>query len=461
MTSKNKAPRVRTLADLATDKDNLFYDGYVKGIAEFIKECATPTTIAIQGDWGSGKTSLINLLDAELRAESEVADSELAEDGIADDELAESEVADDGFIETKPAKSGSALAAEYCEDIIGVAAIDAWQQSVANPQSSLLENLLVEMLLKLSGVKREDAEGIASLVTAVSTIMGTGSNKKEMAKDDSLLGTIFDSIFGAEDNQKFGSKDEFISSKDIEDFRIEFSGALQRAAQKSGKSRDSRLVVFVDGLDHVDPEACITLMEQVKTYLDCPRCVFVYAIDERTVYDGVRKKLGDKVDEGRKKMFFEKLVRVPLRIPTSVYNLEKYIEVLLKDDQDISGAYAKVISTLMDNPTPLSIKRFINTLYLYRSVFGEVGSADTSTLDMLLAAVILEIESTQGFNTVADCAKGDEATFEERLKEAQGSLSHEGHINWHKLPTLWHGEDGASVDAAKRDAFISWMRKLK
>ena len=61
----------RGLADVATDKDKLFRDGYIKGIAEFIKGCATPMTIAIQGDWGAGKTSLINLIDMELRARPE------------------------------------------------------------------------------------------------------------------------------------------------------------------------------------------------------------------------------------------------------------------------------------------------------------------------------------------------------------------------------------------------------
>ena len=58
----------QALADIATDDDKLFHDGYVKGISEFIKTCATPMTIAIQGDWGSGKTSLMNLIEAEFRA---------------------------------------------------------------------------------------------------------------------------------------------------------------------------------------------------------------------------------------------------------------------------------------------------------------------------------------------------------------------------------------------------------
>ena len=65
MTNENEAQQAApALADVATSEDKLFHDGYVKGISKFIKECATPMTIAIQGDWGTGKTSLINLIDA-------------------------------------------------------------------------------------------------------------------------------------------------------------------------------------------------------------------------------------------------------------------------------------------------------------------------------------------------------------------------------------------------------------
>ena len=35
---------------------------YVDSLTEFIQQCETPMTIALQGDWGSGKTSLMNLI---------------------------------------------------------------------------------------------------------------------------------------------------------------------------------------------------------------------------------------------------------------------------------------------------------------------------------------------------------------------------------------------------------------
>ena len=39
---------------------------YIKGLSSFILECDTPMTVAVQGDWGSGKTSFMMLIQEEL-----------------------------------------------------------------------------------------------------------------------------------------------------------------------------------------------------------------------------------------------------------------------------------------------------------------------------------------------------------------------------------------------------------
>ena len=45
---------------------------YGDALSDFIARCETPLTIALQGDWGSGKTSLMNLIQAELGKKPEV-----------------------------------------------------------------------------------------------------------------------------------------------------------------------------------------------------------------------------------------------------------------------------------------------------------------------------------------------------------------------------------------------------
>lgn len=41
---------------------------YISGLCQFIVSCDTPMTISIQGDWGSGKTSMMNMIKQEVEA---------------------------------------------------------------------------------------------------------------------------------------------------------------------------------------------------------------------------------------------------------------------------------------------------------------------------------------------------------------------------------------------------------
>jgi predicted KAP-like P-loop ATPase len=42
------------------EDDKLGIKGYAEALFQFITDAETPMTIGVQGDWGSGKTSLMN-----------------------------------------------------------------------------------------------------------------------------------------------------------------------------------------------------------------------------------------------------------------------------------------------------------------------------------------------------------------------------------------------------------------
>ncbi len=46
--------------------DKLGTEEQQKGLVEFMRHCSTPMTIAVQGDWGTGKTSMMQLLKNQL-----------------------------------------------------------------------------------------------------------------------------------------------------------------------------------------------------------------------------------------------------------------------------------------------------------------------------------------------------------------------------------------------------------
>ncbi|MDO4400961.1 MAG: P-loop NTPase fold protein [Coriobacteriia bacterium] len=419
--------KTKSLADVATDEDKLFHDGYVNGIAGFIKGCATPMTIAIQGDWGTGKTSLTKLVEAKLRSEDESAECE------------------------------NPHAGKYDKDIIGVATVDVWQHYSVNPNADLLDALLNEMISKLSGIDLAAVKGVSEFAIAVSQLIALDDDSAG-AQDKSLFDSILSWLAGPGDEKKTKQpQQETVSADDVREFQDSFIDTLEKLAEKNGKSETSRFVVFVDGLDHIKSEAAVTLMEQIKTYLDCPRCVFVLSVDEKTVFDGVTKKLGDDVDEARKKLIFDKLVQVPFRIPSSAYNLDKYVKDLMEGREGLSGDFAAVIDILLKNPTLRCIKRCLNTMYLYLSVFGGMDNIEDDSLVMLLAAVILQVESPQSIDAIARRA---EECSDENLDATLESLEFDNRINWSMLPALWKDKESGAVNAEKRDMFLSWIRDL-
>ena len=49
-----------------SQNDLLEIQKYTDGLIKFISSSATPITIGVQGEWGSGKTSLLNTIKEEL-----------------------------------------------------------------------------------------------------------------------------------------------------------------------------------------------------------------------------------------------------------------------------------------------------------------------------------------------------------------------------------------------------------
>ena len=58
------------LTDEKTETDLLHIEQYVKSCASFIMNCKTPMSIAVLGSWGTGKSSFMEMVKAELGKEN-------------------------------------------------------------------------------------------------------------------------------------------------------------------------------------------------------------------------------------------------------------------------------------------------------------------------------------------------------------------------------------------------------
>ena len=61
------------------DDDKLEVRHYATALAEFVKKTVTPMTIAIQGEWGMGKTTFLNQVYRQLETGKEQVEPETTE----------------------------------------------------------------------------------------------------------------------------------------------------------------------------------------------------------------------------------------------------------------------------------------------------------------------------------------------------------------------------------------------
>ena len=64
------------------EKDLLGVSDYVDALSSFLSSASMPTTIAIQGEWGSGKTSFMNQIKSQLCDDADKPDADKPFHGI-------------------------------------------------------------------------------------------------------------------------------------------------------------------------------------------------------------------------------------------------------------------------------------------------------------------------------------------------------------------------------------------
>ena len=302
-------------------EDEFEISPYVEGLGDFTLDCETPLTIAVQGAWGSGKTSMMNMLR------------------------------------------------KYLEDTGKVEAIwfNTWQFSQFNMDAQIsltfLEHLTKE-LGRVVGDKNGHAQEIGKKVLGVTKGLAAGLVSNYFGDD---LGKVTRELVGAE-------KDEDTVDK-ILHLKNDFQQLINTVAENGKK----RVVIFVDDLDRLQPIHAIELLEVLKLFVDCENCIFVLAIDTAVVFQGIRAKYGD-ISQEKAQSFFDKIIQLPFNMPVANYKLETMISEMF--GLDIGGMekaerneYINLIRMTTDG-NPRSIKRIANYYKLTDKVAVRKGIYD-------------------------------------------------------------------------------------
>ncbi len=348
------------LDDHPAEEDALDFKPYVAALADIIMShtLRKPLTIGVFGAWGSGKTSLMDMIRKRLSS------------GFHD-------VWFDAWRYEREESLWRAL-------LLHVLA--ALRDAVLAEKSDETEKALDELddlqTALYRTVDREEAGRVRIDWSKLAAGVGQGAVQVGLSfiPGGSMLADLVKSLKGkageaaAQDLVKAihreRSKIHIEQVRFLEDFHKKFQNLVRKYVLEEGR----RLVVFVDDLDRCLPDKAVEVLEAIKLFLDAPGCVFVLGLDQEVIAQGIEIKyrefaasgVNSQQDERRflieGSRYLEKIIQLPFHIPPIERgNVAAFVNGLVDEwpHKECPGVFAEGVG---DNPR--QVKRTVNVFLL-------------------------------------------------------------------------------------------------
>lgn len=309
------------------EKDTFGIEPFENGLTKFIEHTNTPITIALQGEWGSGKTSLMNSLKKNLSDED--------------------------------AKYHSVW-------------LNTWEYALMKDASTTLIDIIAKLIEEVTKIANVDQEKKNQLLNNVKKI---GFSVLKVA---SSVNSITSSAM--EEVEKSLNREQDITISQIRD---ELENIIAKCVDKDGKKG---FIFFIDDLDRIDPPVAVQLLELLKNIFTLKNCVFVLAIDYDVVIKGLEPKFGKLSEQNEREFrsFFDKIIQVPFSMPVSSYEIDTFLKESLisinyiseqnASNQKLISSFSE-ISNLSVGTNPRALKRLMNSLSLISCINSAKGNS--------------------------------------------------------------------------------------
>jgi predicted KAP-like P-loop ATPase len=438
------------LTDNETKVDLLNNEAIAKTIIELLREKPDhPVTIGVHGDWGAGKSSILEMIEAGFSGQDDVLCLKFNGwrfQGFEDAKIALIEGIVTCLVEKRPAMTKAAGAVK---DVFN--RID-WLK-VAKRAGGLA-------VTAFTGIPTPDQIG-----AVLGTLEGMFADPGKLATKENLTSAID----GVKEMLKPAETKNV--PEEVEAFRKAFDKLLKDAGIK-------QLVVLIDDLDRCLPDTAIETLEAIRLFVFTARTAFVVAADEAMIEYAVRKHFPDLPEttgpRDYARNYLEKLIQVPFRIPAlGETETRIYVTLLLTGAEigDGDAAYANLIEVArerlkrpwasggLDAATvkaalgekaeqannalalsdqigpilasgvkgnPRQIKRFLNTLLLRERTATARGFGDDITLPVLAKLMLAERFIPRLFEQIAFVAAVHPKGFCDDLEALEKSLAADG-----------------------------------
>lgn len=317
--------------DNPSDVDLLGFEDVVDVVESIVTRAdLDPVTVGVNAPWGGGKTTVLHLLKRRLDARSDVF-CLLVSPWEYDNK-------------TDPTTA-------LIDEVLG-----GLQQKLE--EGKTFTGKVKDTLTKLRRrVKFSKAMKLAAMSAVSATLPGVGA-----------LIDLFDE----------GNADENIPpDPTLQGFRSQFAETMASEELK----KIQRVVVLVDDLDRSLPDTVVETLEAIKLFLSVKKMAFVIAADEENVANAIGRRLQTTGQPTTSRMYLEKIVQVPVRVPAlSRDHTEEYLALLmLADLARIDDAVTQVRTSRPAKPRQL-VQRLGDTLPADRRAEVELAEALTPLL---------------------------------------------------------------------------------
>lgn len=324
------------LSDNETRIDRLNNMAIAKTIVSILKENTESVSIGVHGDWGAGKSSVLAMVEDELKKLSNPDQNNVSDIDSDYSVIRFNSWQYQGFEDAKIALMRAIVcqledtAKVYLKHHPIVHGID----EIKDIGKKLWKNLDKLSLAKNVGkVGVSIATGTAPLAIMEGIISTIKNTVVDQDKVEELIGTIGNLIDT--------SKEETSGYREMEDFRQNFKQLFEKA-------HIQKIVVLIDDLDCCLPKVAIETLEAVRIFLTLENTAFIIAADDAMIRYSVKEYFPRVHEENNEKQdtitkldynnfadkYLEKLIQVPLHIPRiGIAEAQLYIMLLMIESE--------------------------------------------------------------------------------------------------------------------------------
>lgn len=298
-------------SDTESKEDYLNFGEVSQIVTEILEsEAMLPVSIGIFGNWGAGKSSLLNLIEQQIKPNEWII------------------IKFDAWLYQGFDDARAALLETIASHLI---------QSAKDEETILQKskNLFARINgLRLLGLMAEGAALAAGVPTfgLISKTFETAKESLDGVQNETESKQIVEVGKNLVDSGKnlIKPKEKQTPPQQIDEFRKEYGEILQDLGKK--------LVIVIDNLDRCLPANAIQTLEAIRLFLFLNRTAFIIAADEEMIRHSVAEHYKD-LSYRHQIDYLDKLIQIPIRVPKAgVLEIRAYLYMLYAIHQKIPTA---------------------------------------------------------------------------------------------------------------------------